>query len=375
MIYLMFLYCVLRLNKQEAFGEDFAHAEKGKIFTFPKEHGAHEQFQTEWWYYTGLLFAEGKRPYFDLPQRGFQLTFFRRKQGKGKTSWDQYYLAHATLSNFSKGEFLIATAETRGGVNIAYASPSMLRVYHKGMSAEEIGGEHVLSSSFEKGTVLVRLLAHPESDPILQGDKGYSRKCDDPGVRCASHYYSIPKLSLKGHVIQGEKREDVTGTAWMDHEFMTNLLQKDQVGWDWFSLNCNNGLQYMLYKVRTNTEKDNYSYGAIIKEGKAYELNRNDFAIEELSHEKSSQSGAYYPSRWKLTLPLSSHLDLKKDSLVLTPLMKDQELFSKDSKLPAYWEGAVTGVFTLNGRDKITQYDCMGFVEMTGYDTKMQGNL
>ena len=49
----------------------FRRALPGYVYEFPRDHAAHPEFRTEWWYYTGHLITAKGRNF------GFQLTFFR----------------------------------------------------------------------------------------------------------------------------------------------------------------------------------------------------------------------------------------------------------------------------------------------------------
>ena len=51
--------------------EGYARATEPREFRFPEDHGAHEEFRTEWWYFTGNLTTAGGRNF------GYQFTLFR----------------------------------------------------------------------------------------------------------------------------------------------------------------------------------------------------------------------------------------------------------------------------------------------------------
>ena len=52
-----------------------------RALVFPRDHGAHPDTRTEWWYATGWLQDETARG--ETPAFGFQLTFFRSRTGLG----------------------------------------------------------------------------------------------------------------------------------------------------------------------------------------------------------------------------------------------------------------------------------------------------
>src|SRR6185437_16172751 len=108
----------------------FTIAQPGYAFAFPKDHGAHPDYRTEWWYVTGHLWdAKGKRV-------GFQLTFFREAAPKaawtGNAAWrsDRLILAHAALSDEAAGRFTFDERFNREGL-AADAAEDHLGVFNE----------------------------------------------------------------------------------------------------------------------------------------------------------------------------------------------------------------------------------------------------
>ena len=92
-----------------------------KDLDFPAEHGPHPDYQTEWWYYTGNLVAEGGQRF------GYQLTFFRRALAppdlrlERESAWavDQVYMAHFALTDISGERFHATERFARGAAGLA----------------------------------------------------------------------------------------------------------------------------------------------------------------------------------------------------------------------------------------------------------------
>jgi predicted secreted hydrolase len=157
----------------------------------------------------------------------------------------------------------------------------------------------------------------------------------------------------------------VHGRSWFDHEFGSNQLAADQVGWDWFSLHLSDGQDLMIYVLRRKDGTlEPASSGTLVSaSGKVIQLGLPDISIEVLGHWKSARSRATYPARWRVTVrPL--HIEL-----VLAPLVADQELVTEGSTGVTYWEGAIGGAGT-SGQKSVT---CEGYVEMTGYAGSIGG--
>lgn len=195
----------------------------------------------------------------------------------------------------------------------------------------------------------------------MQGDHGYSQKGPDLGQ--ASYYISQTRLRSQGTVAVGGKVYTVSGTSWMDHEFSTSALGPDQVGWDWFSIQLDDGTEVMVYTLRrTDGSIDDFSQGTVIdRNGDTRALTKADFHVQVSATWKSPHSGSVYPAAWTLTIP-SEGLTLH-----LKPLMADQEL----NVSFVYWEGAAQIEGVKNG----VPVKGKGYVELTGYGQSLQGQF
>jgi predicted secreted hydrolase len=188
---------------------------------------------------------------------------------------------------------------------------------------------------------------------VIQGENGLSVK--GAGIGQASHYVSFPRLAVEGQL----NGASVTGTAWMDHEWFSHQLAPDQRGWDWFSVQLDNGTELMLFQLRRmDGTIDPYSSGTYIaKDGRSTHLKRADFQLEPLAWWTSPKTGAKYPTRWRIRVP-SLAIELECAAAV-----DAQELAAGDETAPSYWEGAVVYTGTHTG---------VGYLEMTGYAKPMR---
>jgi predicted secreted hydrolase len=339
--------------------QEFRPATEGYQYAFPRDHGAHEEFRTEWWYYTGQVTAKDGRPF------GYQLTFFRRGMPQDQvrtlpSQWavTQLYLAHFAVSDLSKGRFHYAEKVSRAGLGKAGAARDRLHVWIDRWNAESpttAPGTQTLHAT--DGDLALQLTVSPEKPLVVHGTGGISRKGAIAGQ--ASHYYSFTRLATTGTLSIGGERFDVMGNSWMDHEFGSADLDKDLVGWDWFSLQLDDQRELMLYRLRrADGSADPVSSGTLIdRDGIGHHLSIGDFTLEPTSYWTSQTSHAHYPQRWRLTIP-SQQL-----SLELVPLMAEQELSTTRSTQVTYWEGAIKTTGTAQGRPIHGQ----GYMELTGY--------
>ncbi len=340
----------------------FRQAVPGRELVFPKDHGKHPDFQTEWWYFTGNLDSEGGRPW------GFQLTFFRRSLLKeppaGDSAWAirDLYPAHFALSDIQTGEFFHADLLSREGPGLAHASDSTLDVRVKDWFAR-LEGDIIRVYAAEGGYALTLNLEIIK--PIVRhGDAGYSRKGDNPGQ--ASYYYSFTRLKAKGEIRFEGRTYPVTGFAWMDHEFGSSILLPDQQGWDWFSIQLDDGSELMVFHLRKKDGSSEQPFGTFVsRDGRAVDLHGETIDITATQTWESPATNAVYPAAWRVRVPA---VNLELD---VTPLMADQELSTSDSIGIIYWEGAVRAEGTRGG----ARVRGRGYVELTGYAQSMGGRL
>ncbi len=326
-------------------------------FVFPRDHGPHPGFKTEWWYFTGHLETdEGAR-------FGYQLTFFRQalapEAPDRPSSWAtrQLYLAHFALTDVSGGSFHSFERFSRGAAGLAGADENHpFRVWLEDWSAEAMTTEafplRLRATSRGPEPIALDLTLESHKPVVLQGDRGLSRKGDQPGD--ASYYYSLTRLSARGTVTIHQRSVPVTGSSWLDREWSTSALGQEQVGWDWFSIQLDDQRELMLAQLRrADGSVDPVSHGTLVAaDGSTRPLAYEDFVIEVTSTWRSPH-GAFYPSRWRLQIPAAALI------LQVEPLLADQEL---DVSF-RYWEGAVS----VQGADLGNPLRGLGYVELVGY--------
>lgn len=332
---------------------------------FPRDHGAHDVFQTEWWYYTGNLAAADGRRF------GFQFTIFRRALtpeeqrlvGAGGSEWrtNQVYLAHFTVSDIAGGRFYHDERLSRAGAGLAGATDEPYRVWLEDWTVESLNDDATRTQiQADAGAFAVDLTLDQIKPPALQGDGGLSAKSGDVGN--ASYYYSLTRLLTEGSIRIGEDTFQVSGASWMDHEFSTSALAGDAQGWDWFGLHLDDNRELMLGQIRHQDGGREPAFGGLFvaADGSTRYLPAETYTITATDQWISPHTGAEYPSGWTITVDIGEAAPL---SLTLTPLMRDQEL---QTDITAYWEGAVE----ISG--DATGY---GYAELTGYVEAMAGRF
>jgi len=341
--------------------EGFVRAQGPIELQFPRDHGPHPDYQTEWWYYTGNLKAS------DGNHFGYQLTFFRRalipeetlSERRSEWTTNQVYMAHFALTDAQAGDFYNFERFSRGALELAGAQALPYQVWLHDWQVEQLD-ERVYQLQAEQDVVSILLKLTDVKGPILHGIHGYSQKGPQPGS--ASHYISQTRLETSGEVTINGQEYAVSGTSWMDHEFSTSALSGDQVGWDWFSIQVKDekgsqegALELMVFQIRkADGSIDPYSSGTIIyPDGTTRTLHSREFEITSTDSWRSPRTGATYPAQWLIIVPAE---ELR---LEIEPYLADQELnVSFD-----YWEGAVKIHGTWGGQTVAGS----GYVELTGY--------
>lgn len=325
-------------------------------FVFPRDHASHPEYRTEWWYFTGHV-ASGARRF------GYELTFFRvglpRAQASRASAWAARDLVfvHAALTDESRGRFRYADAARRAVLGMAGADPAREHVWLEAdsLALDADGVTHHLAGHGPNFSLAFSLTA--AKPPAIHGADGVSAK--GPGRGNASHYYSLTRLATRGRLVVDGDTLAVEGRSWMDHEFASNSLGATLAGWDWFSVQLDDGRELMLYQLRlAKGGIEPLSHGTLVRaDGTTRALSLADFRVETTGAWTSPRTGARYPSGWVLRVPA------ERLAIALEPVVKDQELVAASMGGVTYWEGSVR-VRPVAGAPPVAGE---GYVELTGY--------
>jgi predicted secreted hydrolase len=335
----------------------YTRATAPRPFFFPQDHGPHPGFKLEWWYLTGNLATPDGRRF------GYQFTVFRSALAPPDTNapppasaWTtrQLYLAHLGLTDADGRRFHSHERFARGAAGLAGAETTPFRLWVEDWTLASTPPDRLfpLHLQLTQDDLALDLALSSRKPIVLQGEAGFSRKGTDGQ---ASYYYSMTRLATTGTLTVDGHPYTVTGHSWLDREWSTSLLSRTQTGWDWFSLQLDDGRDLMFFQLRERDPgQPPYTDGTLVSPaGSAERLASGMVQITPVRQWTSPHSGVTYPVAWRMQLP-SRQLDL-----TLTPLLDDQEHHTS----VRYWEGALRISGTDHGRP-ITGY---GYLEMTGY--------
>jgi predicted secreted hydrolase len=335
--------------------DGFTTVTEPRPFSFPADHGAHPDYRTEWWYWTGNLATADGRAF------GYQFTIFRFALAPTvvprASAWatSETWLAHLTISDIAGKKFYAFERSARGALGLAGAGGdsvgnsmrNSMRIHCDGWEASGGGPWRIHAETPEVALDLRLDLGKPV---VLQGDRGLSRK--DAAAGAASYYYSFTRMPTTGTLRLGEQRWALTGNSWMDREWSTSALAPGVVGWDWFALQLADGRELMFYRLRRpDGSATEFSSGSLVAvDGTVRSLTAAEVSLTSTG-QWTSASGVTYPAGWHLR---AADLDLQ-----IVPRLADQEL----NLSVRYWEGAVTVSGSVGG---------VGYVELAGYGSRAE---
>lgn len=326
---------------------------KGRALSFPRDHGAHVEYRTEWWYITGVLRTLGGKEF------GVQVTFFRSRPGlqdanPSRFAPKQLLFAHAAIADPDHGKLRHDQRAARAGFGIAEALEEDTDVRINDWSLKRT--EESFLARVRAREFFYELSFRPTQPVLLQGEQGFSQK--GPNIKQASYYYSVPHLQTEGVMNIGGKRERVSGLCWMDHEWSSEIMSEQAVGWDWTGLNLADGAALMAFRMRGREGSIVHAGGALrSNDGTLRVFQPNEIAFEPTQQWLSPRTSGYYPVGMRVTAGTTQ--------IELVPLMDDQELDSRGSVGAVYWEGAVRAK---QGNAIVGQ----GYLELTGYFKRLR---
>ncbi len=308
--------------------EGYLRAEAPRAFSFPQDHGPHPGFRNEWWYFTGNLESEDGRRF------GYQVTFFNASLPATETvasesAWhsERLWMAHAALTDAQGGEHYPLERFSRENPGLAGAVAAPFHVWLENWQVTEgDNGEWELQVADD--AFALNLALSPSKPPVLQGIEGLSQKSPEPGN--ASYYYSMTRIATRGTIALGGETFTVSGDSWLDREWSTSALGADQSGWDWFSLQFDDGQELMYYQLRTNSGVAHANSSGNWTDTAAQQtlITPAEIVLEELDT-WTSPSGVSYATAWNLRYAGKTWR--------VEALLDDQWMALS---IP-YWEGAV----------------------------------
>jgi predicted secreted hydrolase len=331
----------------------YAPVTAGQPLVFPADYGSHPQFRTEWWYVTGWLTTEHGE------SLGFQVTFFRTKPDIDESNPSafaphQLLIAHCAISDPKRGRLWQDQRIRRAGLGLADAAAGDTHVWIDNWSLRRDATAYTAKIDAEDFSFSLRF--SETQAVLLNGDSGVSRK--GPSPKAASYYYSLPHLRVAGAIARQGSADAVTGEAWLDHEWSSEYLDSEAVGWDWIGINLDDGAALMAFRIRGAQGEQRWAGGTLrSRDGHAQILRPDDVEFRAGRQWTSPRTRIAYPVQW--------HVRAGNREFDLEPLLDDQENDTRLSTGAIYWEGAVRA---FEQRRTVGR----GYLELTGYGERLR---
>jgi predicted secreted hydrolase len=338
---------------ESAANAPYARVAADRGIELPRDYGSHPEFRTEWWYVTGWLKTRGGE------SLGFQVTLFRTRldlhdDNPSAFTPRQLIIGHAALSDPGRGRLWQDQRIERAGFGLADARIDNTDVWVGSWNLTRDAPRY--QTEIAANEFSLELSLTPTQLPMLNGAAGVSRKGPDPAA--ASYYYSEPHLAVTGRITRAGRADEVTGEAWLDHEWSSEYLDPEAVGWDWIGINLADGGALMAFQIRGGNGAARWSGGSLrTAAGELQILRPEDVAFTPQRRWTSPRTGIAYPVVWQVRAG-ARRFDLE-------PLLDDQENDTRLSTGAIYWEGAVRALE--NGVDA-----GHGYLELTGYGEKLR---
>jgi predicted secreted hydrolase len=343
-----FLAAPLLLVAADTIAVDYPPVVTGRALTFPRDHGSHPEFRTEWWYLTGWVRDAAGNDF------GIQVTFFRTRPGVAEDNSSafaprQLLFAHAAVADTRLGRLRHDQRAARAGFGLAEAAEDTTHVRIGDWSLQLTQDTYVARIAARDFEFDLRFI--PTQPVLLQGNAGFSRK--GPNQQQSSYYYSQPQLRISGALTVAGNASAVTGVAWLDHEWSSEVLAAEAAGWDWAGINLHDGGALMAFQIRGRDGHALWAGGTL----RVADGSTRTFAPLEI---RFNAQRRWRSPRTQVEYPVAMVIKAGDDEYRLEPLLDDQELDSRASTGTIYWEGAVRVL--RNDREA-----GRGYLELTGY--------
>lgn len=345
-----------------AFAAEWKLIEPDIIFDWPRDHGSHPEYRTEWWYCTGIVRDESQREF------GYQFTLFRHgidpsepREHESRIRTRHLVMGHFAIADLATESFHKAERIRRKAPGFAYASTEDMDIGIDGWALKRHDGDRItITADDPEAGIAIELELLPGKPLVFHGENGYSQKGIETGN--ASAYVTWPRLKTVGTLQVHEKTFNVSGTTWFDHEWGTSQLGDGVKGWDWFGLRLDDGRDLMAFYLRREDGTiDPMSSATLVDaDGTSRSLRYGEFSISPLQTWTSPTTGATYPSKWKIEIPNESI------ALTLTSRIANAEMGTGESTGTVYWEGPVRIEGSHSGE---------GYAELTGYTESIAGRF
>lgn len=321
-----------------------------KPIQFPQDEQKHN-FIVEWWYFNGHVQDKKGNHYsymyclFKADAKKINLPFF------DKQPYPILYFAHSLLTDHQTNKFypdinyislLSKDSFTKPLLYINFINPNKIL---NGFICNAIEETKPLQYEIKSESFALQLKSAKK--PLLENQKGWIEH-----NHVGSYYYSLTNLKTKGFFEIDNKKIEVTGKSWFDHQW-ANSKYNPAYSWTWFCIQLDNNIELVVMKIQDSPTDEFYLSTIMFADGKQNTYS-NVHVIPGATKWKSPITKAEYPISWKIEIPE------EKIYLDLEPIVKEQEMLFG---VINYWEGPLR----VSGKMKGKKITGKGFLELVGY--------
>ena len=328
-----------------------------KPIVLPKDNGPHD-FVVEWWYFNGHLKDKNGKEY------SFMDCFFKVDVAKVNfvhlsphliedifKNGEYVHFAHSVVTDISRKKsykeiqnlsFITKDSFKKDLLFIDYKNAHLLGEGSRGSIVE------IAPNDFHLKNKNIDLILESKKKPLLEGGHGYVGTPEN-----GSYYYSFTDMSVIGSInINGDDVE-VSGKAWMDHQWANTTYKGKKDKWTWFSFQLENGTDIMCVEYDSKAVGKDTLIDIIDKDGNQKQYKK---AIIKPTgkHWKSRKTKTRYPLSWRIKIE-GSDIIIKTKALA-----KEQEMIFGQIN---YWEGPMKVTAIINGEKEHGK----GYMELVGY--------
>lgn len=305
--------------------------------SLPADEAPHSD-PVEWWYYSGIM-EDANGNYY-----GFHFVIF---QVTNPENGDLGYMSHASVFDVGAG---LREQSVRFGVGAQAQPPTGFDFSVGDWTLTGDDGTHSFAATTD--TFAFDLTVETNKPAVLHNEIGYLE-----ALNGWTYYYSWTTMDISGTLTAGGQELDVTGEAWMDHQWGDFVVSGYPSGWQWFAVSMDNNYELMVAEARESNGQV-ITYGTLVDpSGATTHIDGKDISIEVLSTWRSPRTGGEYPAGWHITI--HTH----ELSMTLTPLLDDQEFTLAFPPNTIYWEGLTETDITFGGE----AVGGSAYVELVGY--------
>lgn len=302
----------------------YPYNQEGSLLYFPRDEGFHPDESTEWWYINGHVKGETSGI-----EYSFMLSYFY--QPKYPVDGARIFSISDETNKLYYTQTLYCDYKNLSRDRLNIVALPIGGVEEKWLNIQDNFGnykpfEYQIFAASQVGSIGITCSASKR--PLMIGDKGFLKF----GTYGNSYYYSLTMLDVKGTLTLNGLTEQISGTAWVDHQYGNVMLTINEE-YEWFSIQLSNGMDLNLWNIFKSQnqlpDKPEYKFCTIYLD-ELRDTTTSEFTLTRLKYSFMPKSYSCYSQAW--------HFVWDKIDLIIFTNQTDCEIFSPFQ----FYEGSST---------------------------------